>query len=66
MDMFDKYYELKDSAIAFYDGGWRSADREGLQKQIEYARGEPVSEEDMDYICAVLEEIDRRIQEMEE
>ena len=64
--MFDKYYELKDFAIAFYDGGRKSTDHESLQKQIEYARGEPISNEDMDFICSVLEEIDRRVQEREE
>lgn len=55
-------YEARKSASAFYDGGWRAADKEELRQQVDHVRDCPVSDEELDYIvcCMADLEADRR------
>lgn len=54
-------YELRDSAIAFFDGGWRAEDKEELRAQIdenrEYGR---IPDEELDYMIGIIAELEAK------
>lgn len=51
-------YEARNSAIAFYDGGWRATDKDDLRMQIDSVREEPITDEELDFIIDVLSELE--------
>lgn len=52
-------YELRQSAIAFFDGGWRAEDKEELRAQIDENReGGRIPDEELDFIVEILAEME--------
>lgn len=47
-------YKIQDSAIALYDGGWRSSDAEELQSEYDF------TDEELDEIIACIKELESR------
>lgn len=45
-------YKIQDSAIALYDGGWRSSDTEELQSEYDF------TDEELDEIIACIKELE--------
>lgn len=56
---FDRY-EARNSAIAFYDGGWRAEDKEDLRIQINSVREEPITDEELDFMIEILFDLEVR------
>lgn len=63
---FDRY-EARNSAIAFYDGGWRAEDKEELRDQINFVRedneAEPITDDELDFMIEVLTELEEADEE---
>lgn len=52
-------YELRQSAIAFFDGGWRAEDKEELRAQIDENREDGrIPDEELDFIVEILAELE--------
>lgn len=53
-------YEARNSAIAFYDGGWRATDKDDLRIQIDSVREEPITDEELDFMIGILFDLEVR------
>lgn len=53
-------YEARNSAIAFYDGGWRATDKDDLRIQIDSVSEEPITDEELDFIIGILLDLEVR------
>lgn len=56
-----KYEKYCDVALAMYDGGWRSSDRDQMIDELvngKFADNDRWTEEEVDIICYLLERIE--------